>query len=169
MNRALRRLDSIHSKLLTTLASIEEPLFSRRASDDEWSVAEIVHHLCLVERRVVKVLEQQLTQPPAKISAFRRLIPTSIVALRLVKVKAPKAMNPIEPPPPNDLIENYNSVRNRLKELYATHGRQRLRQVVFKHPFLGDIDGTAAVAFAGYHEVRHLKQIKEVLRKLARK
>ncbi len=169
MNRALLRLDSIHSKLLTTVTSIEDSLFSHRPAADEWSVAEIVHHLCLVERRVVKELEQQLAGPPRKISAFRRLVPTAIVASRLVKVKAPKAMNPVEPPPRNELIENYNSARSKLKELCGTHGRQRLRQVVFKHPFLGDIDGMATISFVGYHEVRHFKQIQEVLRKLRRK
>lgn len=168
MNRALRRLDSIHSELLDTIVSIDDPLFSRCPSENEWSVAQIVHHLCLVERRVVKDLEKQLANPPQKLSALRRLVPTSIVASRLVRVKAPKAMNPVDPPAKNEIIENYNAARSKLKELCATHSRQRLKQVIFKHPFLGDIDGAATISFVGYHEIRHFKQIKEVLRKLSR-
>jgi len=38
--------------------------------------------------------------------------------------------------------------------------------VVFKHPFLGEIDGTATISFIGYHELRHYKQIREVIKKL---
>jgi hypothetical protein len=168
MNRALRRLDSIHSKLLNTIVSIDDPLFTRCPSENEWSVAEIVHHLCLVERRVVKELEKELANPPRKLSALRRLMPTSIVASRLVRVKAPKAMNPVDPPARNEIIENYNTARNKLKELCATHGQQRLKQIVFKHPFLGEIDGAATISFVGYHEIRHFKQIKEVLKKLSK-
>ena len=167
MNRALRRLDSIHSELLNTIVSIDDPLFSRSPSENEWSVAQIVHHLCLVERRVIKELEKQLANPPQKLSALRRLVPTSIVASRLVRVKAPKAMNPVDPPAKEEIIENYNAARSKLKELCVVHGRQRLKQVIFKHPFLGDIDGSATISFVGYHEIRHFKQIKEVLKKLS--
>lgn len=167
MNRSLRRLDSIHSKLLNTVEPIEDPLFSRCPAENEWSVAEIIHHLCLVERRVIKELEKELASPSKKLSPLRRLVPTAIVASRVVRVKAPKAMNPIDPPPKNEIIENYNAARNKLKELCSAHGEQ-LKQVVFKHPFLGEISGPATVAFLGYHEVRHFKQIQEVLRKLSK-
>lgn len=168
MNRALRRLDTIHSKLLNTIVSIDDPLFSRSPAENEWSVAEIVHHLCLVERRVVKELEKELANPPRKLGALRKLVPTSIVAFRLVRVKAPKAMNPVNPPAKEQIIKNYNVARNKLKELCATHGQRRLKQVIFKHPFLGEIDGTATISFVGYHEIRHFKQIQEVLKKLSR-
>ena len=166
MNRALRRLDSIHSKLLDTIVLIDDSLFSRSPSENEWSVAEIVHHLCLVERRVVKELEKELANPPRKLPALKRLVPTSIVASRLVRVKAPKAMNPIDPPAKDEIIENYNAARSKLRELCATHGHQRFKQVIFKHPFLGEIDGPATISFVGYHEIRHFKQIQEVLKKL---
>ncbi len=166
MNRVLRRLDSAHSKLLDTVAPIEDPIFCRKPSDDEWSVAQIVQHLYLVESRVVEELEKLLAGPPQKISFLRKLIPPIIVSYRLVRVKAPRAMNPVDPPSKQEIIDNYNAARTKLKELCAVHGRQRLSQVVVKHPFLGDISGSAAISFVGYHEVRHFKQIQEVLNKL---
>lgn len=166
MKRILQRLDSVHQKLLGTVSQLGAEIYSRQPAEEEWSVAEIVHHLCLVERRVIKELEKELAAPPRKIGLLRKLVPTSIVASRLLRVKAPKAMNPINPPSRDESIENYNAVRNKLKELCAMHGRRRLRQVIFKHPFLGDIDGAATISFVGYHELRHYKQIREALRKL---
>ena len=168
MKRTLRRLDSIHSKLVNTITSIEDPLFSRSPTDNEWSVAEIVHHLCLVEERVIKELETQLANPPRRIGLLRRLIPTSIVASRLVRVKAPRGMNPINPPARAEAISNYDTTRSRLKELCSFHGEDRFKQIIFKHPFLGEIDGTATISFIGYHELRHYKQIREVIKKLGR-
>lgn len=166
MNRALRRLDSIHLKLINAIAPIDDSLFSRCPADNQWSVAEIVHHLCLVEQRVIKELETELARPPRQIGLLRKLVPTSIVASRLIRVKAPKAVNPVNPPAKDELIADYNAARNRLKELCSTHGQNRLKHVIFKHPFLGEIDGRATISFVGYHELRHYKQIREVIGKL---
>jgi hypothetical protein len=75
-------------------------------------------------------------------------------------------MNPVTPPDKEANIAAYDATRNKLKDICATSGHERLRQVIFKHPFLGAISGVATVSFVGYHEQRHLKQIHEVLRKL---
>lgn len=166
MKKALKRLDSVHQKLLDAVSTLEPQRYSQRPADGEWSVAEIVHHLCLVEKRVTKELEGAIARAPQRVGFFRRLIPTSIVSVRLIRVKAPKAMNPLDAPAKDVAIENYDRTRNSLKALCATHGNERFRNLVFKHPFLGEIDGVATVSFIGYHEQRHYKQIREVLRKL---
>ena len=169
MKRALQRLDSVHQKLLSTVSSLEPELYSRQPAAGEWSVAEIVHHLHLVEARVIKELEVAITREPRRVAFFRRLIPTSIVSLRLIRVKAPKAMNPRDPPDRDLGLENFERTRSSLKQLCSTHGSERFRNLVFKHPVLGEIDGVATVSFVGYHEQRHYKQIREVLRKLRKK
>ncbi len=167
MNRALKRLDSFHQKLINTVSPLEAELFSRRPAEDQWSVAEIVQHLCLVEERVTRELELAIAKDPQTVSPLRRLIPTSIVSSRLLRVKAPKAMNPVAVLEKEVAIENYNRARSNLKQLCSTHGHQRFRNLVFKHPFLGEIDGVKTISFIGYHEQRHYKQISEVLKKLA--
>ena len=166
MNRSLKRLDTVHQKLIETVAPLEAGLFSTRPAKDEWSVAEIVQHLCLVEERVLKDLEREIAKAPQNVGFLKRLVPTSIVSSRLLRVKAPKAVNPVAVLEKDVAIENFNHARNSLKELCASHGHDRFRKLVFKHPFLGDIDGVATISFVGYHEQRHYKQIREVLKKL---
>lgn len=166
MQRTLKRLDSVHEKLVATVTPLAPEIFSRRPSESEWSVSEILHHLFLVESRVIKELEKGLAGSPRRLGLLRRLVPTPIVASRLIKVKAPGAMNPVEAPDKEKSLANYNEMRGNLKTLCATHGRNRLQQTVFRHPFLGPITGAAAVSFLGYHEQRHLKQVYEVLKKL---
>ena len=166
MNRSLRRLDSVHQKLLETVSPLEAELYSKRPSPDEWSVAEIVQHLCLVEERVIKDLKQAIASEPQSVGLLRRLIPTSIVSSRLLRVKAPRSVNPVAVLEKEKTIENYNRARSDLKQLVSAHGHSRFRKLVFKHPFLGNIDGVATISFVGYHEQRHYKQIREVLKKL---
>jgi hypothetical protein len=168
MKRSLKRLDSIHQKLLDTITPLKTEIFSQRPSNDEWSVGEIVQHLCLVEERVIKDLERAIARGPQHLRFFKRLMPISIVSSRLLRVKAPKAVNPLAVPHKDVAIENFNRARKSLKDLCATHDSYRFRQLIFKHPFLGDIDGVATISFVGYHERRHYKQIREVLRKLER-
>jgi hypothetical protein len=167
MKRALRRLDSVREKLLRIVSPLEPALYSRRPAQGEWSVAEIVHHLALVEDRVIKELEGAIARPPQRVGFLRRLIPTSIVSLRLIRVKAPKAVKPLDAPARETGIENLERTRATLKKLCGSHGNERFRQLIFKHPFLGNIDGVATVSFIGYHEQRHYKQIREVLKKLS--
>jgi len=166
MKRTLRRLDRIHQKLIATIAPIGAEEFSRRPAPEQWSVAEIVQHLYLVEDRVIKDLRRGLAHEPQRVGLLRRLIPTSIVASRLLRVKAPSAVNPLAVLDKDTAIENFQQARNSLSELCATQGPARFRQIVFNHPFLGRIDGVATVSFVGYHERRHHKQILEVLRNL---
>ena len=96
MKKVLRRLDSVHQKLLGTVSELGPELYSRRPAEDEWSVAEIVHHLWLVEERVIKELEGAIARAPQRVGFFRRLIPTAIVSSRLIRVKAPKAVTPLD-------------------------------------------------------------------------
>jgi uncharacterized damage-inducible protein DinB len=166
MQRTLKRLDSTHEKLIATVAPLSSQLFSQRPSENEWSVSEILHHLHLVEERVIKELEKELAGTPHRVGFLRRLVPTAIVGSRLIKVKSPRAVAPNEAPEKEKGLAAYNQTRSQLKSLCATHGRERLQQTVFKHPFLGRISGVAAVSFLGYHEQRHLKQIHEVLNRL---
>ena len=172
MERVLKRLDRVHEKLMATVAPLDEVLFAKPPAAGSWSVAQIIQHLALVEDRVIKDLEKEVARPPRKVSLVRRFMPTSIVSSRLLRVKAPQAVDP-ETNRPSDApevpgkahaIANYNRARNDLKQLCKTHGNDRFRQIVFKHPFLGKIDGVATVSFVGYHEQRHYKQIREVLK-----
>ncbi|HEV7683210.1 MAG TPA: DinB family protein [Pyrinomonadaceae bacterium] len=168
MERVLKRLDSIHQKLLSTIAPLAPSVYSQRPSADEWSVAEIVHHLCLVEERIIQELKSAIAREPRRVAFFRRFIPTSIFSLRLVRVKSPKRVTPLDAPTLEVALQNFEQVRNSLKTLCAEHGTERFRNIVFKNFLVGEIDGVATVSFVGYHEKRHYKQIREVLRKLGK-
>ena len=150
---------------MASVNPLDSDRFNRRPAENEWSVAHILHHLCLVEERVIGELEKGLAGEPHRVGLLKRMIPTSIVASRLIRVKAPRSVTPANPPEKDLALKNYDAARNRVKELCSTHGKEKLRQVVLNHPFLGKIDGVAAVSFIGYHELRHYKQIRETLKR----
>jgi uncharacterized damage-inducible protein DinB len=167
MEKAIAELDSIHGKLLDTITPLTDERFARRPSPDQWSIAEIVHHLCLVEQRVIVELEGALEKPPVHVGLLQKLVPVSLlVGRRMVRVKAPRTVEPLNPPSKEEVIANYENVRRSLKEFSAQHGQERIQQLGMKHPFLGTFDGISAISFVGHHEMRHYRQIKETIKKL---
>ena len=66
----------------------------------------------------------------------------------------------------NELLEKFDAQRARTKEICTQEG-QRLHEVCLKHPYFGDMDGAAAVSMVAFHEQRHLKQIRDIIKKLS--
>ncbi len=167
MEKVFAKLDATHRRLMETITPIDDERFKRRPSSTEWSIAEIIHHLCLVEQRVLKGLEAELSSPPVRVRLLQRVMPVSLlVGSRVIRVKAPKPVEPLDPPSKEEVIANYENVRRSLKEFSTAHGPARMKQLAMKHPFLGTFDGVTAIAFVGHHERRHFKQIKETLKKI---
>jgi hypothetical protein len=164
LKRTLKKLDSAHLDLLNTVAALDDDNFRRRPGDGEWSVAQIAHHLFLVETSVLRALERGERRPPESFSLAQRIKPVSIVGLRLFRVKAPQAAEPGDPPCKVDVLKNLAAVRNTLKAFVEATGEQRLRNITMRHPVFGKIDGVKAIAFVYYHERRHLKQIGAVMK-----
>ena len=168
MKSTLKRLDSVHAELKTTVNGVDPALLSRRPAEDEWSVAEVIEHLCLVEGAVMKGIKAKLAQPPVKVSFLKKFFPMRIVSLRMKRLQAPKYVQPANDlPPVDELMKKFDAVRATTKELCINEGSQRLSQVCLKHPYFGDMDGAAAISMVAFHEQRHLKQIRETLKKLA--
>lgn len=166
MKRTLNRLDTVHEKLSVAIRTTSPSLYSKRPGENEWSIAEVVQHLCLVEERVLEALKKSLEKGPAKVGFVKKLIPMRIVSLRFKKLKAPQMVTPRDPPAMDQLLRDFDEVRGRLKQMCAEYGRDRLKAISFKHPFLGEIDGVAAVSMINFHEERHYKQIRDILKKL---
>jgi uncharacterized damage-inducible protein DinB len=168
MKSTLKRLDTIHRKLASTIGSADPALLYKRPAENEWSVAQVVDHLCLVEEAIINYLKSRLDKPPVKVSLIRKLLPMRIVSLRFKRLQAPEVVRPESNQPPMDaLLQRYDNLRGQLTQMCIDDG-ERLRNVCFKHPYFGDMDGAKTVSMIAFHEQRHYKQIRETLKKLSK-
>jgi len=106
MQGTLKRLDTVHEKLSLAVRNTNPNLYSKRPAENEWSIAEVVQHLCLVEERITEALEKSRKGGSPQVGFLKKLIPMRIVSLRFKKLKAPKLVTPSDPPPMNELLEN---------------------------------------------------------------
>ncbi|MEW6731831.1 MAG: DinB family protein [Acidobacteriota bacterium] len=169
MQTIVAQLDAVHQQLLDTVRPISVEQFAHRPSQTEWSIAEVIHHLYLVEKLAVESLEKALKRPPEELSLLRRMLlpPPAVIGWRGIRVRAPKVVEPLDAPSKQQTLENYNGVRDALKKI-TNHGRERLEKMVLKHLVLGLHNGVYAVQLAHYHEVRHFKQIQEIIKNLGK-
>ncbi|MGB9179641.1 MAG: DinB family protein [Pyrinomonadaceae bacterium] len=168
MKRSLDKLDSLHRRLLDAITPVTAERFAERPAENEWSLAELIYHLSLVEQSVVKSLTKELENPPQKSGLRQHLIPLSLlVGTRMIRIRAPKFVEPLDAPSKEVAIENFNSARAALKALCTENSKERLSRVRMKHPVLGKMNGIRAVDFLHYHEKRHYKQALEIIKRLA--
>lgn len=167
MNNVIAKLDAIHQDLLNLIMPIDEKQFSQRYSPDRWSIAENIHHLYLVETKYVEDFGKAIESKNTGMGPLRRLfqVPGWAAGIRLVRVRAPKIVEPLDAPPKMVVLNNYNRVRAALKEIAQKQGAEGLKNIALKHPFFGLLDGVNVVSFLGYHELRHHKQIAEMIKK----
>lgn len=153
--------------MLDLVSPLDEHKFSERIMPEKWSVAENIHHLYLVETKYVTLLGTALQSNNRGMGVIRSFfqVPPWLVGMRLVRVKVPeKAVEPIDAPPKKMVLENYDKVRYELKALCQKHDKARLKSLSIPHPMLGLFDGVNVVRFLGYHELRHYKQIREMIK-----
>lgn len=168
MEKVLSKLEETREKVLSLVNLMTEEKFSNRLVPEMWSIAENIHHLTIVENNYIASMQKALENPVPPMSALRRLfqVPGWMAEVRLIKVKAPRIAQPLNPPAKKETLDNFNKTRDLLKKICKEAGYDGMLKLTLKHPFFGDMDGVNTVVFLGAHEVRHHKQILETLDKV---
>ena len=134
-------------------------------SADRWSAGEVVGHLCRVEREIVAYADRVIRKAPRRVSFWRRWhLPIQLVESRMVKRKAPGAVEPVSLAEKETMLAELRGVRERtLAFLEETHSR-KLEGYIWRHPFLGSLNFYDWFTFVAAHQVRHTKQLLELRR-----
>lgn len=143
---------------------------SIKPAADQWSVAEVIEHLAIIERRIIDMVANAVTK--ARVEGLTNEIEEDAAALNpehlgLLRDRSRK----IEARPSNQPTGNLDAdaawaeleaARAELLEaLEATEG-VALSALEHPHPILGPINTYQWIAFLGGHEARHAAQIDEI-------
>jgi len=165
---AVKFLEEKHAAFLAAVAGIDQRISETQPSPGEWSVGEIVHHVTLIERtvrRLVWALRWRLVGSPAR-PGVEKTAAMEKVGAREGRVKTMQRFLPSHGQSLQHLLESYKRERQKTLKLARHANFGKLRQRAFRHYVLGYMNGEEWLLFNGYHEERHRRQIKEVLRRL---
>ena len=138
-----------------------------RASEGGWTVAEIVEHLSIAERGIMRAIEGLLG--PASDGENRQSAPQALEPFSLDeqaeqargKIEAPEFLWPTGLPLSEGLarLAASRAALVTLRPLFdlADYSRR------LPHPAFGPLNAAQWLAFIGMHEERHLRQIERIL------
>ncbi|MBN8235905.1 DinB family protein [Halobacillus kuroshimensis] len=157
-------LDEKRKQLLEYAHSISDEKAARKPGEGKWSVLEILEHLYLMEQLVVYQIKQAIKQGDIQQTSEK---PIHRTTERHYKVEAPESVRP------EGTFQTIAEAEDGLKKtreatLFLIHNKdeETLKNRVFPHPAFGDMDLTQWIEFIGWHELRHLDQMKETVEAL---
>ncbi|MCI0694373.1 DinB family protein [candidate division KSB1 bacterium] len=165
----LRRLDESLNVLEKSLAGLAEKDWEKKPAPERWSVAEIAHHLILVEVQRLQWLKDLLagrreSAPPRTgtipdIASYRR---------KEQHVQAKEDMQPTAGIPPKVLLTGFRRGRAETRAFASEVDLAELQEVWLITKSFGALNGAEYFEFLAAHTERHADQIQEVRKQVSR-
>lgn len=154
-------LSVTRNKLISEIENLSYEELNRRTDNDNWSIAQICHHLVLSEETFAKAIEYGLKKSKGTSGEAKNI---QYILDRTKKVSAPDMVMPsFEPFESLQIIGLLANSRNYLqKVLDSVEDPTILNERSVKHPVFDFLPLYQWIELVYLHEQRHLEQIKEV-------
>jgi hypothetical protein len=150
-------------EFLSAADTVPANRWKRNPSEGRWSAGEVVAHLIMVERAILKGTDRLLQKPPKPRPFFKRFhIPMALVEARLIPLKTPIPLDPALVGQKEEMLAQLREVRGRTLALMEETSGRDLSVHHMPHPFLGTLNTYEWFQLIASHEVRHTKQMKEI-------
>ncbi|OGB94729.1 MAG: hypothetical protein A2Z31_07240 [candidate division NC10 bacterium RBG_16_65_8] len=153
--------------ILGEVRGLSDAQLGFRPAPGRWSIGEVLDHLCLAERAMIRSISRVLQQAaglgriaePGAIEA-----PSSAIDLDLYNrpAGAPESVLPSPERPPERLLAGLEESRERLQEVTKRAEGRVVGNVTLPHFQLGEINFYQWLAVQGAHETKHLTQIRRI-------
>jgi len=150
----------------------DEEALSNRRSPSTWSALECVVHLNLATQAMLPGIREAVEAAPASPSAMQtlkmdlpgRLLAWSLEPPVLIKLKAPKLAQPLEPGGPEPVLQDFEQLHDELIELVQASAGKQIDQQKMKSPFANmHYNVYSAFRIIAAHDRRHLWQARKTL------
>lgn len=163
-------LDTNRDALRTTLKDISPAFTTMRSRNDNWSAAEVVEHLAILEdviSRLMSKLVRQARESGAAPATSDESVLSSLDKYRITQVfepiTAPANLIPARESRIEDSLAILEQKRANLKETLIASADMDLSGVKGPHPILGELNAYEWAVFTAQHEERHRRQIERTL------
>lgn len=159
----LGNLSKARTGLLGAADSVSGEQWETNPRDGEWSAAELVAHLIMVERTIISSADRIVQKPPKAVPFLKRFhLPMALVEARLIRLKTPIPLDAHLVRDKEEMLAELRAVRERSLAFMAETGNRDLSVYRWPHPFIGSLNTYEWFQMIASHEVRHTKQLKEI-------
>jgi hypothetical protein len=159
----VKNLNDAQQCLLRAADAVPVEQWRTTPSEGQWSAGEVVCHLIIIERAILRSSDKLLQKPPRVLPFYKRFhIPMAIVEARMMRLKTPIPIESEMVRGKEEMLAELREVRERtLAFIEETSGRD-LRKYNMPHPYLGTLNMYKWFQLIASHEIRHTKQMKEI-------
>ena len=149
------------NNLVKEITSLSYTQFNGRLGMNMWSIAQVCHHLVLVEQATIKAIAWGLKKVDNTQTKRKNV---HLMLDRTKKFKAPEIVEPdVEQFEVQSIIDLLNDSRKKFLTFLSTiEDKSILAEKSFKHPALGELPLDQWIEQIYLHEQRHTEQIKEI-------
>lgn len=133
----------------------------------QWSAAELVAHLIVVERAVLGGADRITQKTPKRIPPLKRFhLPIWLVESRIIRRKSPIPQDPGLLGDKEEMLAELREARERTRAFLAETEKRDLSVYRWKQAFLGMLNVYEWFEMIAAHELRHTKQMREIIERL---
>jgi hypothetical protein len=173
IEEVINYLDTERTALRDAVELVPSELRDKQPGADRWSVAQVLQHLFMIEKRVGLGMTKWVADartggvgPETETSSVMNSIPLQLITDRSQRRNAP---DEVRPPGDIDAKSAWAALeqsRETLRAAFLAGDGLALSQVIQPHPVLGPINLYQWMLFVGSHEQRHTAQVREIATEL---
>jgi hypothetical protein len=159
-----RHLENSRAKFLSVAQEVSDLNWRRSPAPDCWSAAEVIAHLGMVEETTIfgmKRLLRSATKPVPLRKHFH--LPLAVATWRGRKVCTPIPLDPKRVRDKQESLAGLVATREATVAFIESTRGTDVSLYHYEHPFLGTLNMCDWFRTIGYHELRHAKQIRELV------
>jgi len=162
----------LHERFRTTVLAVTDDEAKVRPDGEEWSIAEIVEHVSIVDAGIARICAKLLNGAKAagKASdgslAITEKFREGTARIANEKLEAPDRVRPTGKVSIASALATMDATATGVEALRADLARVDLSANTFPHPFLGDMTAAEWLVMYGGHQARHAAQIERLLEKI---
>ena len=147
--------------------SVPAAQWNAKPKADEWSAAELVAHLVMVERAIIGSADRVTQKIPKPVTFLKRFhFPMWAVESRIIRRKSPISVDPSLLNAEEQMLGELRAARERTLAFLEETSKRDLSAYCWPHPFLGMLNGYEWFEMIASHEIRHTKQMREIAARL---
>lgn len=154
--------------LMTIASKLSPEEEKQRPSEHEWCVLELIQHLYLVDRSILKVIQNTNPEKSPGILDWLKYLALLLAMEVPFKFKAPRSTRPREiPENASDLVQAWAETRAQWFDYLSSAPTSAFSNIVFAHPRSGSMTLDQTLTWLVRHQQRHLRQARRIVKKIS--
>ena len=173
IEEVINYLDTERTALREAVDSVPPELRDKQPGADRWSVAQVLQHLLIIEKRIGLGMTKWVNDASTggvgtetETSSVMNSLPLQLITDRSQRRNAPDEVRPQGDIDAESAWVALEQSRETLRAAFLAGDGRALSQVIQPHPVLGPINLYQWMLFLGSHEVRHTAQVHEIAEQL---